>query len=258
MGERTKYTHGTFCWTDLATTDQSAAKDFYAGLLGWSYDDMPMDDRGGVYSMAQIDGGNVAAIAPIQQPDHPPYWASYVNVDSADDAAARAQELGGNVMMGPFDVFESGRMAVIQDPQGAAFGVWQANQHIGAQRVNEPGALVWNQVSTTDVEGAKKFYGDLFGWTFEPFQEGSETEIFRNAGSDKTGGGIGPLPQPGVPPNWGVSFGVEDLDAAAGKATETGGPMMVPPSDMGGIGRFLVAADPQGAVFALYVGQMDP
>jgi uncharacterized protein len=257
MGERTKYTPGTFSWTDLATTDQGAAKEFYAGLLGWTYDDMPMDDQGGLYSMAKMKDRYVAAIAPMQpgMEGHPPFWASYVTVDDADAAAAKAKELGANVMGEPFDVFESGRMAIIQDPQGAVFSVWQPKQHIGAGLVNEPGALCWNGLLVPDPEAAKQFYRDLFGWSTEPF--GERYWNWQNGG--KTNGGVGPLPPGGeVPPNWGVAFGIDDIDAGAARVGELGGQVLVEPSAMGGIGSYSVLTDPQGAVFTLYAGQFDP
>src|SRR5271155_3461151 len=135
MGERTQYTPGTFNWVDLATTDREQAKSFYSDLLGWEFEDLPVGE-GEFYSMASVDGKDVAAIANQPQPQRdagvPPLWQSYVSVDSADDAAAKAQELGGTVHAGPFDVMEAGRMAVIQDPQGAFFMVWEPNNHIGA------------------------------------------------------------------------------------------------------------------------------
>jgi predicted enzyme related to lactoylglutathione lyase len=135
MGERTKYTPGTFSWTDLNTTDQEAAKTFYTGLFGWSYDDAPVGDD--VYdSMASIDGKMVAAISPQPQQQReagaPPAWNSYITVDSADQTLARAAELGATVHAQAFDVMDAGRMGVVQDPQGAWFLVWEPKQHIGA------------------------------------------------------------------------------------------------------------------------------
>src|SRR5919108_3402626 len=144
MGERTQYAPGTFCWADLATTDQEAAKAFYSGLFGWEADDMPAGE-GVTYSMMRLDGKYAAAIAPQPQQQRdagvPPAWSSYVSVESADEAADRAARLGATVHAPPFDVLEAGRMAVIQDPQGAFFMVWQPRDHFGAALVNAPGAL---------------------------------------------------------------------------------------------------------------------
>ena len=150
MPTRTSFPQGTPNWVDLQTTDQAAAKAFYAGLFGWTYDDQPMGpEPGPVYSMAMLGGHQVAAIAP-QSPElaaagAPPMWNTYLAVDSADDAAARVEAAGGKVAMAPFDVTDAGRMAFVLDPAGAAVALWQANQHIGATLVNEPGTVVWNQ-----------------------------------------------------------------------------------------------------------------
>jgi predicted enzyme related to lactoylglutathione lyase len=222
MGERTEYTPGTFCWVELTTTDQSAAKSFYGGLLGWEANDRPVGDGDYVYSMMQVDGKNVGAIA--TQPDQqreagvPPTWSSYVSVENADATAERAKELGATVHAPPFDVMDVGRMAVIQDPQGAMFELWQPKAHFGAALVNAPGAL---------------------------------------KNGDANAGGIRPLPDPGPPPHWLVYFGVEDIDAALAKAQELGGTKHAGPIDIG-IAKIAIVADPQGAVFALYAGELEP
>src|SRR5918996_2200046 len=170
MGVRTSYEPGTFCWIDLGTTDREGAKAFYQGLFGWDAVDSPMGE-GETYSIMMVEGESVAAIydQPRQQREAgvPPFWFSYVAVASADDAAAAAKEAGGSVHAEPFDVMEAGRMAVIADPTGAMFGVWQAGENIGAGRVNEPGALTWNELASNDVEAASNFYAELFGWSIE-------------------------------------------------------------------------------------------
>ena len=175
MGKRTSYEPGTFSWIELSTTEPEAAKEFYGGLFGWQADDQPLPD-GGVYSMMQIDGERVAAIA-AQMDDQraagvPPNWFSYVTVASADDAAKRASELGGSVHAGPFDVMEAGRMAVVGDPTGAMFGIWQAGESIGATLVNDPGALTMNELSTNEPQKAMPFYEGLFGWRFDSLDVG--------------------------------------------------------------------------------------
>ena len=182
MGERTKYKPGTFCWTDLTTTDQAAAKVFYGGLFGWEAEDRPVGE-GAVYSMMKVDGKDVAAISP-QPPQQreagaPPVWNSYISVESADEALARATTLGGTAHAPAFDVMDVGRMAVIQDPQGAYLMVWQPRSHIGAQLVNAPGALVWNELASPDLDASSAFYGGLFGWTLEPFED-SPTPYLRS------------------------------------------------------------------------------
>jgi predicted enzyme related to lactoylglutathione lyase len=261
VGERTQYAPGTFCWVDLATTDQEGAKAFYTGLLGWQIEDMPVgDDSGTVYSMAMLDGKPVAAIAPQPQMQRdagvPPAWNSYVSVESADTAAERAKELGATVHAPPFDVLDVGRMAVIQDPQGAFFMVWEPRRHIGAGLVNQPGALCWNELASPDVDASTSFYGDLFGWEIASMGDSAMGPYFAIKNGEGNNGGVRPARE-GEPPNWLAYFACEDLDAALVKVDELGGSKMAGPIDIE-IAKIGVVADPQGAIFALYAGQLEP
>jgi hypothetical protein len=258
MGERTEYTPGTFSWVDLNTNDQDAAKTFYSSLFGWQADDRPVGD-GVVYSMQQIGGKDVCAISPQMQDQReagvPPMWNSYITVASADDSAARAGELGANVHAPPFDVLDVGRMAVIQDPQGAFFMIWEPKTTIGAQLVNEHGAFCWNELYTRDLDGAKDFYGGLFGWEFQAFEQ-SPDPYFVVMNNGRSNGGLRGLPAPEVPPHWLVYFAVPDIDAGIGKVEELGGENIMGPMDIGGP-KIGIVKDPQGAPFALYAGQLD-
>jgi predicted enzyme related to lactoylglutathione lyase len=258
MGTRTKYTPGTFSWTDLTTTDQDAAKSFYAALFDWTYEDNPVGDEM-VYSMALLDGQHVAAISPQPQQQReagvPPAWNSYVSVDNADDTLARAKELGANVHADAFDVMEAGRMGVIQDPQGAYFEVWEPKQNIGAGLVNAPGALSWNELGTPDIDAAAKFYGDLLGWTTS-LMEGDMPYLVIKTADGHTNGGIRPPMPEGTPPFWLVYFATADLDGTLAKVTDEGGSVLMGNTDIG-IAHIAIAQDPQGAVFALYAGQLE-
>ena len=251
MPARTSYTQGTPNWVDLQTTDQGAAKDFYAGLFGWTYDDQPMGE-GAVYSMAMLGSDPVAAIAP-QSPElkaagAPSMWNTYLAVDSVDDAAAKVEAAGGKVAMAPFDVMDAGRMAFVLDPSGAPVALWQANQHIGATLVNEPGAVTWNELISTDPDAAA-FYRTVAGLTTSTMDMGTgEYTLFEAAG--QMVGGTTPPQMPGIPNHWHVYFGVADADATAAKATELGGSVLVPPFDTP-VGRLAVLGDPQGAVFSI-------
>jgi uncharacterized protein len=259
MGERSRYAPGSFCWVDLTTTDQAAAKAFYGDLFGWEAEDMPVGE-GAFYSMQRLRGKDVAAISPQPQQQReagvPPTWNSYVSVQSADAAAERAKELGGNVHAPAFDVLEAGRMAVIGDPQGAFLLVWEPRQHFGAALVNEPGAFCWNELNTSDPVAAIPFYSGLFGWSIEPF-EGSPEPYFSIKNGDANNGGVREQAQPGVPPHWLVYFAVEDIDAAIVKVEKLGGTKMVGSTDIQ-IAKIAVVHDPQGAFFALYAGELAP
>src|SRR5215211_4926254 len=255
MGERTSYTPGTFSWTDLGTTDADAAKRFYGSLLDWEFEDLPIPD-GGTYSMALKDGKRVAALYAMQQLERPAAWAAYVTVESADDSAARATELGASLVSEPFDVLEAGRMAVVQDPTGAVFAVWQPRQSIGAELVNTPGTLTLNQLDTKDPERAERFYSELFGWRFEQVSDVDQAYWGIYLG-DRLNAGMLPIPaEDAAPPHWLVYFGGEDVDADGQRIGGLGGQVLVGPMPIPG-GRILVAQDPQGAVFALFSGRFD-
>jgi uncharacterized protein len=257
MADRSEYAPGTFCWAELATSDQAGAKAFYAGLFGWEADDRPVGD-GVYYSMQSVGAKNVAAIAaqPEQQREAgvPPLWNSYVSVDSADAAAELAASLGATVHAPAFDVMDVGRMAVIQDPQGAYVMVWQPREHFGAGLVNAPGALTWNELQSPDPQASASFYGGLFGWSTEQAPGMSDVYLLvKNAGANN--GGIREL-GPGMPPSWLVYFATDDIDAALAKVRELGGTTIVPTMDIG-VAKIAVVSDPQGAVFALYAGALE-
>ena len=252
MPTRDSYPQGTPNWVDLQTTDQAAAKAFYTGVFGWSYDDQPMEGDA-VYSIARIGDESVAAIA-AQSPElaaagAPPMWNTYLAVDSADEASAKVGPAGGTVAMEPFDVMDAGRMAFVLDPSGAAVALWQAGQHIGATLVNEPGTVIWNEL-ITDNPAAVPFYEQVLGVTTAAMEMGgSKYTMFQVAGKEV--GGTTPPQMDGVPNHWHVYFAVADADAAAARITELGGSVMVAPFDTP-IGKMAVVTDPQGAVFSLF------
>ena len=259
MGERTSHPAGAFSWVDLATSDPEAAKEFYGELFGWETEDMPAGE-GATYTMASLDGKNVAALYRAGEAESamPPHWNNYVTVDSAEESASRARSLGGNVLMEPFDVLSAGRMSVLQDPTGAVLCAWEPRDHIGAQLVNAPGCLTWNDLSTTDPHAAGAFYSSLFGWTAEQPDGVDDYWTWRN--DDRLNGGMRKLSAEetgmGIPSNWMPYFAVEDLDAAVARIEELGGRVHVPPSEVPA-GRFAVGQDPQGAVFALFEGELE-
>jgi uncharacterized protein len=253
MGTRTEHAPGTFSWVDLTTSDAASAKDFYGGLLGWQFEDNEIPGDGGIYTMCQVGGEAVAAISP-QTSEFPPHWNSYVTVASADAAAENAKEQGANLAQEPFDVMEAGRMAVIQDPTGAALCVWEPRDAIGATRVNDPGCLTWNELHTPDPDKALEFYTPLFGWGSEEIDtQGGPSYTIVKLG-DRSNGGVMDA-QEGEPPNWLPYFTVENRDSAADKATQLGAQELYR-VDMGQ-GRIALFSDPQGAVFGVFEGETD-
>ncbi len=260
MPKKTEYAQGTPNWVDLQTTDQSAAKQFYSSLFDWSYDDNPMP-QGGVYSMATVNGETVAAIAPMPPgaPEgRPPMWNTYIAVDDVDAAVEQVGPAGGQVLMGPVDVGEAGRMAFVADPTGPAVGLWQANRHIGAALVSEPGALFWNELITDKPDSALAFYEAVLGLTHSTMEmaPGQNYTLLKVGGTDV--GGCTEPPMPGVPNHWHVYFAVNDAEATVATATGAGGQTLVEPFDIPSVGRCAVLTDPQGAVFSVLKPAQQP
>jgi uncharacterized protein len=189
----------------------------------------------------------------LMQEGQPPAWMIYMATDDADAAVDRAREAGGNVISEPMDVLDYGRMAIVADPGGAVFGIWQAGRNVGSGVVNEPGAPAWNELNTRDSQEAKKFYGAVFGWDFDDLDMGGERYTTFRVG-DRGVGGILDLTERGVPEevpaHWQVYFGVEDTDAAIEEVKRRGGSVMMGPVDIPA-GRFAILKDPHGASFAV-------
>jgi uncharacterized protein len=267
LPERDGYIAGVPCWVDTTQPDPEAAAAFYAGLFGWELEDMMPPDADGQYFVARMRGGDVAAVSSQPVGAGPEaVWNTYIWVDDADSAAARAAGAGGSVLMEPFDVMGSGRMAMLADPAGAAFSVWQAGEHKGATIVNEPGALNFNVLNTGDPEAVKPFYNAVFGWTtldlgsgeFWAMKEYGDYLEELTPGTRERAAAIGAggfedvvaalAPTDGRA-NWSVTFGTADADATAARAVELGGSVVKPPTDAP-YSRMTVLRDPQGATFA--------
>jgi uncharacterized protein len=255
MKDIRKHTPGSFCWVELATSDPAGAKKFYQSLFGWGIQDLPMGSEF-TYTILQSEGQDAAALYQLM-PDQvsqgvPPNWLSYIAVDSADDAARKVKSLGATVVVEPMDVPQSGRFAVIQDPQGAKFGVWQSGQQTGVKIRDEVNSLLWNELATTDEDGAGKFYTSSFGWQTEVMPMGKMNyTIFKNDGKGIAGMyKIRPEMQ-GMLPNWVPYFSVADADDIASRTKAAGSNIMAPPMDIPNVGRIAIFQDPQGAMFAI-------
>ncbi len=272
MSERDGYIPGVPCWVDTTQPDPDAALDFYGGLFGWKFENSMPEGSPGSYFIGRIRDGDVAAVASI--PDGVPpaaVWNTYVWVDSADEAAARARDASGAVVVEPFDVMDAGRMAVLTDPEGAAFCVWEAREHKGAKVVNEHGAVNFNGLATRNVEGAKAFYGAVFGWrtielpsaemwtlpgygdhleAFSPDLRQKMAEMGAPEGFIDVVAALEPIAagDSTTPAHWSVTFGVDDADATAREAKALGGEVVTGPVDAPWT-RMAVIKDPQGATF---------
>lgn len=246
---------GSFCWFELATSDQAAAKKFYGGLFGWTANDVPMGP-GSFYTKFQLRGRDVGATYALM-PDQaeqgvPPHWGTYVAVANADGAIAKAKTLGGTVLAGPMDVAEHGRMAVLRDPTGAVINVWQAKQHPGVRLWGEVGAFCWSELMTRDTTAATRFYTTLFGWTTKIAETaGFPYTHWQNDGAD-IGGMLGIQEEWGPMPTLWINYvQVKNCDETAAAATSLGGKVCVPPTNIPNTGRFAMVQDPQGAMFSV-------
>jgi len=273
MPDRDGYPPGVPCWVDTSQPDPDAAAEFYGGLFGWELQDAMPAGSDAKYLVACIRARDVAAISsPAEAASPMATWNTYVCVASADETTAKAREAGGQVLTEPFDVMDAGRMAVLADPEGAVFCLWEAKEHTGAQVVNEHGSVNFNGLNTRDAEGAKAFYGAVFGWRTLELGPGNAMWTLAgygdhleelNPGTREQMANVGGPPgfedvvaalntiggdQPDVPPHWNVTFGVDDADAIAERATELGGDPLVPPTDAPWV-RMTVIRDPQGATF---------
>jgi predicted enzyme related to lactoylglutathione lyase len=259
MGQRTSYTPGTFSWVDLSTPDAAAARAFYGRVFGWEAEqEHAVEGTGdpGAYTLFRRDGAAVAGLSESAGAD-PPRWTSYVTVADADAAAARAGELGGRVVEAARDVGEEGRTAALADPQGAGFAVWQPGRRYGAEWVNDVGCLTMNELATTDLDAARAFYEALFGWTTGPIDTGPDGPPMAFARNGETLNASFSLTPPGVPPHWRPYFTVESTAASVAQVREQGGTEVLAPLEVPG-GSIAVVLDPQGALFALFAGRVDP
>lgn len=255
MPEVNEHAPGAFCWVELGTTDCVAARSFYHELLGWQMIEHPLPD-GGVYTLLQVDGKNVAALYQISErlrtQRQPPHWLLYIATDDVDDSARKARALGGRVTIAPLELPGAGRMAVINDPTNAAFALWEARKHSGVQLRNEPGALCWQELATNDEEVAKLFYASLFDWEPQTAPLGGTSYTMFRKGKLELGGMLQMTEEWGnIAPHWMAYFAVTDCDERAEQAQILGGKVSVPPTDIPGVGRFAVIQDPQGAVFSI-------
>ena len=255
MPEVTSHPHGAPSWAELDTTDEAGALAFYSAMFGWEDDPQPIGPDW-VYHMQKVNGLPAAAIYRQSEEEQaqgiPAHWKTYFTAGDVDAVAAKAPQLGGNVLFGPMDVFEAGRMVMLQDPQGAVFAVWQPKQHIGARIKDEPGAMCWHELMTSDRDAAIGFYHGLLGME-QGDAMGPMDYTFLKVGDNGVAGVMEITPDMGpVPPCWVVYFAVTDADASVAQAQSLGGGVVVPATDVPDVGRFAALTDPQGAHFSVF------
>ncbi len=252
MPERTSYPNGVPSWVDLASADVDKSIAFYGGLFGWEHAPAGTPEETGGYGMFTLRDKLVAGIGPLQDPEQPPVWSTYLAVDDADATVAKVAEAGGQVAMPAMDVMEAGRIAFLIDPDGAFVGIWQAGNTIGAELVNEPGALGWNELQSRSKDAALPFYVSVFGHEPEDLPGAMQYTVLKVDGLVVAG--IVEMDEQwpaGVPPHWQVYFVVADADAATQRVTELGGIVDVDPFDVPGTGRMAFVSDTNGTHFSI-------
>lgn len=258
MAEVTRHFPGTFCWVELSTADASASNRFYGEMFGWRRSFMPLED-GSLYTMLQLDGKDVGAFNEVfdealDEEEGAAGWRLYIATDDVDKSVQKALALGGSLLSPPRDVSDVGRIAVMQDPTGAVFALWQARNLIGAEVVNQSGALAWQELLTTDCDTAKDFYAGLFGWQTQTKSLGARAyTTFKPKRSTQETGGLQPLGE-ALGDNgsqWLAYFAVEDFDRSLRKAQTLGATVKSTPKELPGGVRGAVLEDPQGALFSI-------
>lgn len=272
MPERHGYIPGVPCFVDTNQPDPDAAATFYSGLFGWDVENVMPEGADGSYLMGRTRGGDIAGVGSIPEGAPPvAMWNTYIWVDSADETAAKARNAGGTVLAEPFDVEDFGRMAVLSDPEGAVFNVWQPKNHLGSGIVNEHGSVNFNGLATRDVDSAKTFYKSVFGWDLLPLPSGSMWALpgYGDHLEESTPGlreQMGQMDAPDgfidvvaavepiapddteTPAHWTVTFAVDDADSSAARARDLGAEVLLGPVDAPWT-RMAVIRDPQGATF---------
>ncbi len=256
MTEVKSYKPGMFSWADLSTSDVAAAKRFYGELLGWKGEDLPMGPDAS-YTLVRRDGREVAGIAAQRIEEQagkvPPHWNTYFTVANVDEMAAKVKTLGGKIIAPPVDVMDAGRMAVIADPSGAVFSLWQPKKLLGAAWVNDAGGPCWSELATSSLDACGSFYGKLFGWTPKAERLGETVYTTFNDGRELRAGmmALAPMAPKGSASRWTIYFGTENCDKRTVQAKALGAKVVVEPKEIPNVGRFSMMFDPQGALFAL-------
>lgn len=237
-------TAGRFVWHEQVSSDPEQAEGFYTGLFGWDTEVFKPGELD--YTMISSGGQTHGGISKAMEGAPPPHWLSHVSVEDVDDTIEKATRAGGKLLAGPFEIGEVGRMAIISDPQGAYLSAFQPQNGGPAPE----GVFVWDELATSDADGAQRFYEEVFGWTAQDMgPDYGGYRIFKRG--DRDVAGMMAFAESSVPPHWQPYVGVEDADATVARAIELGGAAVVEAEDIPGVGRFAMLRDPQGAVFGV-------
>lgn len=260
MPERTSYADGIPSWADLSTTDKAGAEAFYGELFGWEFAQAPAGEPGMEYTMMTKRGKMVAGMGVLSEEQQsqgiPPNWSTYLAAKDLDATLQKVIDSGGSVIVPAMDVGDTGRMAFIADPTGAAIGLWQAGSHTGSELVNEHGTVTWNELMTNDAVSAAKFYVNVFGYRLDtvPMEYGHYSLLMADGNLEGYyAAGMMQMPEDmkGVPSYWSVYFAVDDCDTTLEAAKSAGGAVIAEAFDVPDTGRMAVIQDPQGAVFSV-------
>jgi predicted enzyme related to lactoylglutathione lyase len=235
------YPHGVPCWVDTEQPDVEAATQFYGALFGWTFEDVMPPGAPARYVIAALAGKDVAAVGGPSP--GPAAWNTYVAVDNADSAAQALETAGATVRSAPSDAGEGGRGAVLTDPEGAEFRIWQARRRLGAQAVNQPGAWNFSDLHTANRAAALAFYARAFDWqiddlgfatlirrpgygdhlqaSVDPDIRSRQSAVSAPPGFEDAIAWVAPTVQ-GEAPHWHVSFTVADRDQTVADAQRLG------------------------------------
>lgn len=237
-------------WFDVMTTDPDGARKFYSALFGWTYD--IGGEEFGFYTMCKVGNGNAAGLGPMMPgQEMPPAWTVYFGVTDCDATVEKIKQNGGQVLVPTMDVMEFGRMAVCMDSTGAAFGLWQPKQHVGATVIEEHGAMAWCEVNTRDASAASAFYRDVFSLDAQKLDDPSMTYFMLNQSEAPVAGVLQMNADWGeLPPHWMSYFVVNNIDESSEVVKANGGKVAHGPFDSP-YGRIAVIMDPQGAALSI-------
>lgn len=248
------FPHGTPIWVDLQSTDPPAAATYYRELFGWEVGP-PLPETGN-FSLASARGVAVAALGPLPSEDVPTMWTAYFAVDDLEAAADAARTAGGSVLLEPGEPVPGVRLAIVADPAGAVFGLWQRREHNEPWLRDEPGAVDWLELVAPDPESTFGFYMAVLGVGISEMRVGEQPYGLFDVGDTSVAGAY--TSDGSEPASWLVYFNVADLDAGVVRATRLGGTLRTEPLSAPGVGRWAEIVDPQGALFALLEPEPEP